>query len=75
MIPPSMNDLDSLVQQAQAEFDAAPTAPSWKTPRRASWARAGRVTELLKGLASAAAEEKKTRGAEINQPSSRSRPR
>ncbi len=62
-----MNDLDTLVAAAVADFAAAPTPAELENAKARFLGKAGRVTDLLKGLASAAPEEKKTRGAEINQ--------
>jgi phenylalanyl-tRNA synthetase alpha chain len=62
-----MNDLDSLVQSAQADFGAAPTPAELENAKARYLGKSGRVTELLKGLAALAPEAKKTRGAEINQ--------
>ncbi len=45
-----MNDLDSLAQQAQADFDAAPTAAELENAKARFLGKSGRVTELLKGL-------------------------
>jgi phenylalanyl-tRNA synthetase alpha chain len=61
-----MNDLDQLVQAAQAEFDAAPTPAELENAKARYLGKTGRVTELLKGLAALSPEEKKARGAEIN---------
>lgn len=61
-----MNDLDELVQAAVADF-AAVSAPAALEDAKARYlGKSGRITELLKGLASAAPEEKKSRGAQIN---------
>ena len=62
-----MNDLDSLVHAAQADFAAAPTPAELENAKARFLGKAGRVTELLKGLSGLSAEDKKTRGAEINQ--------
>ncbi len=62
-----MNDLDKLVQAAQAEFEAAPTAAELENAKARFLGKGGQVTELLKGLGALSPEEKKTRGAEINQ--------
>jgi phenylalanyl-tRNA synthetase alpha chain len=62
-----MNDLDSLAQQAQADFDAAPTAAELENAKARFLGKSGRVTELLKGLGALSPDEKKARGAEINQ--------
>ena len=61
-----MNDLDPLVTQATAEFADAPTPAALEDAKSRFLGKAGRVTELLKGLAKATPEEKKTRGAAIN---------
>jgi phenylalanyl-tRNA synthetase alpha chain len=62
-----MNDLDSLVQQAQTEFDAAPAGAELENAKARFLGKSGSLTELLKGLAALTPEQKKTRGAEINQ--------
>ena len=62
-----MNDLDTLVNAAQADFTAAPTPAELENAKARFLGKAGRVTELLKGLSAFSADEKKTRGAEINQ--------
>lgn len=62
-----MNDLDTLVVAAAADFAAAPTPAELENAKARFLGKAGRVTELLKGLGALSADEKKTRGAEINQ--------
>ena len=62
-----MNDLDQLVAAATADFDAAPTPAELENAKARFLGKSGRVTELLKGLAALPPEQKKTRGAEINQ--------
>jgi phenylalanyl-tRNA synthetase alpha chain len=62
-----MNDLDQLAKAASAEFDAAPTPAELENAKARFLGKTGRVTELLKGLATLPPEQKKTRGAEINQ--------
>ncbi len=62
-----MNDLDSLAQSAQADFDAAATGAELENAKARFLGKSGRVTELLKGLGALSPEEKKARGAEINQ--------
>jgi phenylalanyl-tRNA synthetase alpha chain len=64
---PDMNDLDQLVSEALAEFAAAPTPAELENAKARFMGKSGRVTELLKGLAALSHDEKKTRGAEINQ--------
>src|SRR5471030_1362300 len=61
-----MNDLDLLVQSAETEFSAAATPAYLENAKARFLGKTGRVTELLKGMAALAVEEKKTRGAEIN---------
>ena len=62
-----MNDLDQLVAAAVAEFAAASTPAELENAKARFMGKSGRVTELLKGLAALSHDEKKTRGAEINQ--------
>ena len=62
-----MNDLDSLVQDAQADFAAAPNAAELENAKARFLGKAGRITELLKGLAALDVPQKKARGAEVNQ--------
>ena len=62
-----MNDLDSLVHAAQADFDAAASGAALEDAKARFVGKSGRVTELLKGLGALPPEQKKTRGAEINQ--------
>jgi phenylalanyl-tRNA synthetase alpha chain len=62
-----MNDLDQLVRRAQEEFAAAPTPAELENAKARFLGKAGRVTELLKSLASLSADDKKSRGAQINQ--------
>ena len=62
-----MNDLDQLVGAAQADFAAAATPAELENAKARYLGKAGQVTELLKGMGALSHEEKKTRGAEINQ--------
>ena len=62
-----MNDLDPLVAAATADFAAAPTPAELENAKSRFLGKSGRVTELLKGLGALSADDKKTRGAEINQ--------
>ncbi len=62
-----MNDLDDLVQSAEADFAQAATPAELENAKARYLGKAGRVTELLKGLITLAADEKKSRGAAINQ--------
>ncbi len=62
-----MNDLEPLVQAAQAAFDTAPTPAELENAKARFLGKSGRLTELMKGLASLGVEDKKARGAQINQ--------
>ncbi len=61
-----MNEFDSLVASARELFAQAATLLSWKTPKPRFLGKAGKMTELMKGMAQLSVEEKKTRGAAIN---------
>lgn len=61
-----MNDLDSLVQSARELFAQATTPTDLENAKAQFLGKSGRITELMKGLASLSVEEKKTRGAAIN---------
>ncbi len=61
-----MNDLDQLVQSAQADFLQAGAPADLENAKARYLGKAGRVTELLKALGALPPEEKKSRGAEIN---------
>jgi phenylalanyl-tRNA synthetase alpha chain len=58
--------LEPLVDQAKAAFAAAATPADLENAKAKFLGKQGAVTELMKGLASLAPEEKKTRGAQIN---------
>jgi len=62
-----MNDLDQLVYSAQAEFDATLASAELEDAKARYLGKAGRLTELLKALGQLPTDEKKTRGAAINQ--------
>ena len=62
-----MNDLEQLAAAARADFDAAPTPAELENAKARYLGKAGRVTELLKALGALPVEQKKIRGAEINQ--------
>jgi phenylalanyl-tRNA synthetase alpha chain len=66
-----MNDLELLVQAAEADFRAAPSPAELENAKARYLGKSGRVTELLKGLGALPPEAKKTRGAEINQAKAR----
>ena len=66
-----MNDLDTLVHAAEADFGAAPSAAELENAKARYLGKGGRVTEMLKALAQLSPDEKKARGAEINQAKTR----
>ncbi|MDP1646700.1 MAG: phenylalanine--tRNA ligase subunit alpha [Rubrivivax sp.] len=66
-----MNDLDTLVQAATADFDAAALGAELENAKARYLGKSGRITEQLKSLATLPAEQKKSRGAEINQAKAR----
>jgi len=63
----AMNDLDTLVRAAQSAFDAAPTPAELENAKARYLGKAGQLTDLMKGLGALSVEQKKTRGAAINQ--------
>ncbi len=62
-----MNELESLVRDATAEFAQAATPAELENAKARFLGKSGRVTELLKALATLGPEEKKSRGAAINE--------
>ena len=62
-----MTELEQLVASAREAFTAAPSPAELENAKARYLGKAGRVTELMKALASAPPDEKKTRGAQINQ--------
>jgi phenylalanyl-tRNA synthetase alpha chain len=62
-----MNDLDALVAAAQAAFTAAGTPADLENAKAQYLGKSGRLTELLKGMAALTPDEKKSRGAAINE--------
>ena len=61
-----MNDLDSLVTQAQDLFASCTTPTDLENAKAQYLGKAGRITEFMKGLAQLDIEAKKTQGAVIN---------
>ena len=61
------NDLESIVASARDAFSKAATPADLENAKAQFTGKAGRITELMKGLAALAVDEKKTRGAAINQ--------
>ena len=62
-----MNDLDTLVASAQADFASALQGAELENAKARYLGKSGRVTDLLKGLGALPPDDKKTRGAQINQ--------
>jgi phenylalanyl-tRNA synthetase alpha chain len=60
-------DLDQLVQDARAAFAAVEQPAALENEKARFLGKSGSVTELLKGLAKLAPEDKRTQGARINQ--------
>ena len=61
------SDLQALVQSAQEAFIEATTPADLENAKARFLGKSGSVTELLKGMGALTPEEKKTRGAAINQ--------
>ena len=61
-----MNDLNSVVDSAKAAFEQARTPADLENAKALFLGKSGRITELMKGLAALAVDEKKSRGAAIN---------
>ncbi len=61
-----MNDLASVVEKARADFARAAAPAELEDAKARYLGRAGLVTEQLKALGTLSAEEKRSRGAEIN---------
>jgi len=59
--------LDDLVDQARSSFAQALSPADLENAKAVFLGKAGRVTELMKGLAALSVDEKKSRGAAINQ--------
>lgn len=62
-----MEKLDSLVQQASADFAAVTDSAALEDAKARYLGKQGRITELMKGLAALTPEQKKDAGAAINQ--------
>ena len=63
----TLSELDSIVQSAREAFAQAGTPADLENAKAQYVGKSGRITELMKGMASLSVEEKKTRGAAINQ--------
>ncbi len=66
-----MNDLHALTSAAAADFDAARGPAELEDAKARYLGKTGLLTERLKGLAALPVDEKRTRGAEINQAKAR----
>ena len=62
----TMNDLEPLVRDAQADFANASAPAELENAKARYLGKAGRITEQLKALAALAPDDKKARGALIN---------
>jgi phenylalanyl-tRNA synthetase alpha chain len=60
------NELDSIVETARRAFAQAAAPADLENAKAQFIGKAGRITELMKGLASLPVDEKKSRGAAIN---------
>ena len=60
-------ELDSIVTSAREAFAKAAAPAELENAKAQYVGKSGRITELMKGLATLSVEEKKTRGAAINQ--------
>jgi phenylalanyl-tRNA synthetase alpha chain len=61
------NTLDSIVDSAREAFARSHTPAELENAKAQFIGKSGRITELMKGLATLAVDEKKARGAAINQ--------
>jgi len=61
-----MNELEELVSAAQSRFAQSANPNDLENAKAQFLGKSGRITELMKGLAALAVEEKKQRGAAIN---------
>jgi phenylalanyl-tRNA synthetase alpha chain len=62
-----MNELDDLARDARVAFAKAGAPADLENAKALYLGKSGRITELMKGLASLPVQEKKSRGAAINQ--------
>ena len=61
-----MNELNTVVESAQSAFAQALTPADLENAKALFLGKSGRITELMKGMASLPVEQKKTQGAAIN---------
>jgi phenylalanyl-tRNA synthetase alpha chain len=62
-----MNELDGLLDRAKSSFSQARTPAELENAKALFLGKSGSITELMKGLAALSVDEKKLRGAAINQ--------
>ena len=60
-------DLDSIVAGANEAFSKAATPADLENAKALFLGKSGRITDLMKGMAALSVDEKKSRGAAINQ--------
>mgnify|MGYP000942036159 FL=1 len=61
-----MNELNAIVESAKAAFSVAVTPADLENAKAQFLGKSGRITELMKGMATLSVDEKKSRGAAIN---------
>jgi phenylalanyl-tRNA synthetase alpha chain len=61
-----MNELNAIVESAQAAFAAAATPADLENAKALFLGKSGKITEMMKGMAALSVDEKKARGAAIN---------
>jgi phenylalanyl-tRNA synthetase alpha chain len=62
-----MNDLNEIVDKATVAFALAATPADLETAKAAFLGKAGSITDLMKGMSALSPDDKRTRGAAINQ--------
>ena len=62
-----MNELDAIVENARSSFASASTPADLENAKALFLGKSGRISELMKGMVALGVEEKKTRGAAVNQ--------
>lgn len=64
-----MNELDALVDSARQGFEQAATPADLENAKAVFLGKSGRITELMKGLASLSIDEKKAKAPSSTKPS------
>src|SRR5690242_21855715 len=62
-----MDELESIIANAQAQFDACADAAALENAKAQYFGKAGKLTELLKSLGKLSAAERPAAGARINE--------